>query len=170
VTVYFLTHVGQSNLDHMRVKIGYSKHVKKRVSQLQTGNPDRLCLMGEIRTTDREEDCRIEQSLHNRCDEHRLGEGEWFCLGSQNVIEMLKLHSMNGFITVGNDPFEIISYDRDTVPEYASPWKWGDVEIHEFCPVCGWAGGWCYNENYGGERCLKCGASEHDFECPVEAV
>lgn len=137
--------------------------------QLQTGNPDQLSLMGVIRTNGEEADRSLEKALHARCAERRLEQSEWFQLGSQDVIEMLKLHSMDGFITVGNDAFEIISYDRDAVPEYASPWEWGDVEVYEFCPVCGWAGGWSYNENFGGERCLKCGASQHDYDHYNEA-
>lgn len=54
--------------------------------------------------------------------------------------------------------------DRDAVPEFVSPWNWGDVEAYEFCRTCGWAGWWTYNENWGGEFCLECGASEHDFD------
>lgn len=164
MTVYFLTHEGQTDLDAMRIKIGYSKNVQRRMSQLQTGNPDRLALMGEIRTADQKADRDLERSLHARCAGRRFERGEWFHLGPQDVVEMLRAHSSDAFIAVGNDPFEIVSYDRDAVPEYASPWDWGDVEAYEFCPVCGWAGGWSYNENYGGERCLKCGASGHDYD------
>lgn len=164
MTVYFLTHEGDSNFDALRIKIGFSKNVRRRISQLQTGNPDRLALMGEIRTSDRAADRRIEGALHARYAHRRLETGEWFRLGPQDIIEALKAHSADAYITVGDDPFEIISYDRDAVPEYASPWNWGDVEVYEFCPLCGWAGGWSHNENYGGERCLKCGASEHDYD------
>lgn len=163
MTVYFLTHEDERDLDAMRVKIGYSKNVKRRISQLQTGNPDRLALMGEIRTADKAEDRKIEGALHALNARHRLETGEWFHLAPQDIIDALKAYSANAFITVGDDPFEIISYDRDAVPEYASPWNWGDVQVYEFCPRCGWAGGWSFNENYGGERCLKCGASEHDY-------
>jgi hypothetical protein len=164
MTVYILTHEGQSHVDPMPIKIGYSKNVRRRMSQLQTGSPYKLSLMGKIRTQGRSADQILERALHERYASRRLDVGEWFHLEPSDVIDMLKLHSADGYITVGTEPFEIVSYDRDAVPEYASPWLWGDVEAYEFCPVCGWAGGWSYNDNYGGERCLKCGASEGAYD------
>lgn len=163
MTVYFLTEEGSQGVGPMRIKIGYSKDLKRRLRQMQTGNPDKLALMGEIRTRDEDQDRSVEASLHGYFSKQRLERSEWFYLSAEDVIDALKSNSANGYITVGGDPFEIISYDSDAVPEFASPWEWGDVEVYEFCPVCGWAGGWSHNENYSGERCLKCGASEHDY-------
>ena len=68
------------------------------------------------------------------------------------------------YASVGSEPFEIVSYDNDAVPEYASPWLWGDVYQYDFCPSCGWACGWTYSENHGGDVCLECGASERDYD------
>lgn len=163
MTVYFLTEEDPQNGELLRIKIGFSKDLKRRLRQLQTGNPDRLALMGEIRTRDKDQDRFIEADLHRHFSKQRQEGSEWFYLYAEDIVETLKSNSANGYITVGNDPFEIISYDSDVVPEFAIPWAWGDVEVYEFCPACGWAGGWSYNENYGGERCLQCGVSEHDY-------
>lgn len=163
MTVYFITQLEDRYVEPILIKIGRSGGFKRRKSDLQTGNPFELVLMGEIRTSSETEDRVIESALQKRFQgSHKRG--EWFAMYPGDVIDGLKAYSSSAFIVVGNDPFEIISYDRDAIPEYASPWEWGDVTIHEFCPACGWAGGWSYNENYGGERCLSCGASEHHNE------
>lgn len=163
MTVYFITELSDAAMDPLRIKIGRSVNVQRRMSNLQTGNPDELALMGEIRTQGIAQDRVVEHALHVKYASKHLTR-EWFSLEATDVIDALKSHSSNAFIAVGSEPFEIISYDRDAIPEFASPWAWGDVEIWEFCPCCGWAGGWSYNENYGGERCLSCGANEVDFD------
>lgn len=167
MTVYFVAELLDIYVEPMSIKIGYSCDVARRIGQLQTGNPIELTLMGEIRTSGESEDRRIESVLQKRFLSSQI-RNEWFAIYPGDVIDGLKAYSSTAFITVGSDPFEIISYDRDAIPEYASPWEWGDVTAYEFCPVCGWAGGWSYNENYGGDRCLKCGASEHHFETSEE--
>ena len=163
MTVYFVVEHARHYVEPLSVKIGYSRDLTRRIGELQIGNPIELTLMGEINTRDKAEDLEIEAALHREFRSSWI-RGEWFTMFPQDVIDGLKAHSTSAFITVGSDPFEIISYDRDAIPEYASPWEWGDVTAYEFCPVCGWAGGWTYNENFGGERCLKCGASEHHYE------
>lgn len=165
MAVYFITELEGSECEPLRIKIGRSANIRRRMSDLQTGNPDELALMGEIRTQGISEDKKIEHALHKIFSDQRI-RLEWFGLSANDVIDALKSYSSMAFITVGSEPFEIISYDRDAIPEYASPWAWGDVEAYEFCPCCGWAGGWSYNENYGGERCLKCGEAESHFEHP----
>lgn len=167
MTVYFITELSEDDRDPLRIKIGRTGNIKRRMSNLQTGNPDVLALMGEIRTQGIPDDRIVERALHERYAAKHLIR-EWFSLDAGDVIDALKSHSSMAFITVGSEPFEIVSYDRDAVPEFASPWAWGDVEIHEFCPCCGWAGGWSYNENYGGERCLSCGATEAHFDQELE--
>ncbi|WP_310622410.1 GIY-YIG nuclease family protein [Flexibacterium corallicola] len=163
MTVYFITELSDDAVDPLRIKIGRSVNVKRRMSNLQTGNPDELALMGEIRTQGITQDAVVERTLHKRYASKHLTR-EWFSLGASDVIDALKYHSSMAYITVGSDPFEIVSYDRDAIPEFASPWAWGDVEVWDFCPCCGWAGGWSYNESYCGERCLNCGAGEVDFD------
>ncbi len=162
MTIYFITELLDDTLEPIRVKIGRSVNISRRISNLQTGNPNKLALMGEIRTQGIPEDKIVERALHERYVRKRLLR-EWFSLDVNDVIDALKSYSSIAFIAVGSEPFEIVSYDSDAIPEVASPWPWGDVEVNEFCPCCGWAGGWSYNENYSGERCLECGQSEAHF-------
>lgn len=165
MTVYFLTAESSPETNPMHIKVGFSRDIKRRVMQLQTGNSYSLAIMGSINTYGEQEDRVIEKSLH-KLHREKCVRGEWFELHPEDVINALKAYSSHSFITVGDSPFEIFSYDRKAIPEYASVWEWGDVEHSEFCPACGWAGGLAYNENYGGERCLRCGASENDCEEP----
>ena len=167
MTVYFITEEENSDCDPIRLKIGRAVKLKKRMSDLQTGNPDKLTVMGVIETDGEAADKVLEKKIQHHYAQQRSHK-EWFYLNASDVIETLKAHSSTAYIAVGADAFEIISYDNDAIPEYANPWQWGDVTTHEFCPVCGWASAWSYNENFGGERCLKCGASEHQFESREE--
>lgn len=109
MTVYFLAEEGSQGVGPMRIKIGYSKDLKRRLRQMQTGNPDRLALMGEIRTQDEDQDRSVEASLHRHFSQQRLEHGEWFYLGAEDVVDALKSNSADSYITVGGDPFEIIS-------------------------------------------------------------
>ncbi|MCK0138914.1 GIY-YIG nuclease family protein [Aliiroseovarius sp. F47248L] len=169
MTIYFLTEMRTEFVEPLPIKIGFSMDVRRRTSALQTGNPNRLALMGIIKSRSQEDDRAIERSLHQQFEAQRML-NEWFSLYPAVVIDVLKSHSANGFVTVGQDAFEVVSYDRHGVPEFASPWAWGDVEAQGFCPSCGWAGGWSFNENYGCERCLKCGASGNDYDvCAFDA-
>ena len=54
------------------VKIGYSKDVRKRLKQIQTGCPFELDIIARFPGT-----VAIEKSLHDKYDEYRL-RGEWF--------------------------------------------------------------------------------------------
>lgn len=76
--VYFFLSEGLS-----AVKIGHSKSVGRRFSQLQTGHPSRLfyvgCLVG---------DKRMEAAIHSRFDFQRL-EGEWFTY-NEEIVEFCK--------------------------------------------------------------------------------
>jgi hypothetical protein len=56
------------------VKIGFAANVEKRLSQLQSGSPDKLELLGVILTDDMES---LERYLHNRFRRDRL-HCEWF--------------------------------------------------------------------------------------------
>lgn len=165
MAVYFLTELDNSLAGRLYVKIGRSKALKRRIADLQTGNRRTFALMGEIRTSSIEEDKRIEKDLHDRFSD-KSDEREWFFLSAEDVIEGLKRHSVSAYISVGRDAFEIVSYDRDAVPEFVCPWLWGDVDVYDFCPSCGWACGWTYSENFGGDLCLECGASERDYDNP----
>lgn len=151
--LYFIAENENGDYDNLRVKIGMSKDINKRLSQLQTGSPYKLKLMGWIEVDDAK---YLEKALHAKYKD-RIVHGEWFHLGPCDVLKEIKSHFTDGYIAVNGNAFEIVSRDRDGVPEYLGAWQWTDVEYEEFCPKCGWGGGLDYNDNYGGMRCLKCG-------------
>jgi hypothetical protein len=153
MSVYFIAENENGNYDNLRIKIGVSKDISTRLKQLSTGSPYQLKLMGWIETFD---DRRLEKELHEKY-KHSRAHLEWFDLGVCDILEELKLHSTDSYIATNENAFEIAAYDRSGVPELVGSWQWTDVEYNEFCPSCGWSGGLDYNENYGGERCLKCG-------------
>ncbi len=85
----------QSDLTGM-IKIGRSKYPKKRLKQLQTGNPNKLKI---IATFDNEG--WKEKILHERLKNFRL-EGEWFsyeCVGSipDSIYEKIEWGSFDSW-------------------------------------------------------------------------
>lgn len=151
--VYFVANNEQNDYDALRVKIGLSKDVHARIRQLQTGSPYKLALMGWVIGSD---DRPLEAELHERFADRHL-HGEWFQLTPEDVLDEIRSHGIAGYIAARYNAFEIVSYDQDGIPEFLGPWKWDDIQIQEFCPQCGCGCGLHYNENYGIERCLKCG-------------
>lgn len=163
MTVYFITEEGGSGpAGQLEVKIGMSREPLRRLAKLQTGNPRLIKLMGEIRTKTLPDDRRVEAQFHRLFD-NRRGNGEWFRLSAEDVIASFKRFSPIAYAAVGSEPFEIIGYDKDAIPEFASAWEWGEVDQYDFCPSCGWACGWTYSENHGGDVCLECGAGDWDY-------
>ncbi len=163
MAVYFFTEL-EEQTDPPTVKIEFSNNIERRQAELQTGNPRKIALMGHIQSAGESEDRKIESDLHRLFDDERGDIGEWFEIFPEDVITALKRYSTCAYLAVGNKPFEIVSYDRKGVPEFASPWRWGDIEPQVFCPACGWACGWTYSENWGCEYCMECGANEIDYE------
>jgi hypothetical protein len=163
VPVYFMTELENSMKGRLFVKIGRSRNPLRRMANLQTGNRREIRMMGEIRTRSLAEDCRVESELHQQFED-KIDAGEWYVLTAEDVLSSLKRFSPIAYASVGPDPFEVVSYDNDAVPEYASAWLWADVDQYDFCPSCGWACGWTYSENWGGDVCLACGASERDYD------
>ncbi len=153
--VYFIAENENENKDYdmLRIKIGISKNISKRLSQLQTGSPYKLILMGWIESDD---DKMLERELHKKYSSYNT-HLEWFSLSSSHILAEFKNHSTSSYIAVNENAFEIIDHDRDGTPIFLGSWQWTDVEYSEFCPICGWGGGLDYNENYRGIRCLKCG-------------
>jgi len=162
--VYFIAENENDDHSSLRVKIGRSRNIEVRLRTLQTGSPYDLKLMGWIESDD---DRQLEQALHDRYSEQciRL---EWFYLQPEVVLNELKSHGISSYIATEENTFEIMSRDKDGVPEYYGPWKWGDVDDSEFCPKCGCSCGLQYNENYGTDRCLKCGIIYEYEEEPGE--
>lgn len=156
MAVYFIAENENENYGNLRVKIGISINIHKRIRQLQTGSPYELKLMGWIEP---DNDRELENQLHQKYATSNT-HLEWFSLDSSDVFDELKKYSTSSFIAANDNAFEIISYDRDGIPELLGAWQWGDAEIEEFCPSCGWGGGMDYNENHGGMRCLNCGLME----------
>lgn len=151
--VYFILDTERS-----QVKIGRGKDVRKRVQNLQTGNPSPLQLMGWVKVDD---DASVEYSLHQKYQEQR-GLGEWFDIGPTEVLTELK--RKNGFVPTPKDSFEIIGYDKDAVPEYLGVCEWADFEIYECCPFCGCLCGMHAQGETGMYHCINCGAfTSFDF-------
>ena len=161
--VYFITEQHDPDKEPRPIKIGFSRHVERRLRQLQTGNSRELKLMGIIAARTVAEDRAFEKALHIKHNAKHI-RLEWYSLYPQDVMEALHSHSPYSYLCVGDNAFEITGYDRKGIPEYASAWEWGDIEVDEFCPACGWACGWTYHHGFGGFACLECGASEQDYD------
>lgn len=66
------------------VKIGYtSRDIKQRLASLQCGHPEELLLLAAVSG-----DRTLEAELHQCFASHRLS-GEWFSLGSEQVLEVV---------------------------------------------------------------------------------
>jgi len=74
------------SLEDSRYKIGVSKHPKKRVLQLQTGNSSKLKL---VETYQSELAHQIERTLQRRYS-YLKKEGEWFDMSISNEVSFLK--------------------------------------------------------------------------------
>jgi predicted GIY-YIG superfamily endonuclease len=74
------------SLENSYYKIGISKHPKKRVEQLQTGNASELRL---VLTYQSEYANKIEKTLQRRYS-HLRREGEWFDMGISHEVSFLK--------------------------------------------------------------------------------
>ncbi|WP_371323915.1 GIY-YIG nuclease family protein [Dechloromonas sp. ZY10] len=162
--VYFIAENENDDHSSLRVKIGRTKDLQVRLRALRTGSPYDLKLMGWIESDD---DKQLELALHERYTDQRI-HLEWFYLQPEDVLAELKSHGIYSYISIEKNTFEIMSRDKDGVPEYYGAWKWADVDDSEFCPKCGCSCGLQYNENYGSERCLKCGIIYEYAEEPRE--
>jgi hypothetical protein len=136
---------------HAHIKIGKSTNVRRRIQQLQTGNPVTLHLMGWIDSGD---DDALERSLHEKYSKLRGAGGEWFAITSTEVLSELTRHV--GYVPQRNDAFKIIGFDRDGIPEYVGAWDWGDLELHECCPFCGSLSGMHFEQASQMHYCQKC--------------
>ena len=163
MAVYFFAERDPDGDWRYAVKVGYSNNIPRRLRNLQTGNPREISVMGFIRTEDCAEDRRVEADLHRRLKEDVV-RGEWFSVAPEQIFDALHSHSTNAFLATEGDPFEIIGLDRDAIPVYANPWHWGEFEVDEFCPRCGWACGLTDVETAGGMMCLECGAHEAHYQ------
>jgi hypothetical protein len=71
--VYFI----QCKADMNPIKIGVSKHPRKRLKDLQTSNPFKLTLLESVRFQNERQAYAVEEKLHEIFDMRRMN-GEWF--------------------------------------------------------------------------------------------
>jgi hypothetical protein len=150
VSTYFITENEEEGPSP--IKIGFSNDPAKRIKTLQTGNPRKLSVMGWISGLDQ----TLERELHKKYWDMRLN-GEWFSIDPSDVFDELKRHSTSSYISIQSNVGGFLGCDRDGIPEYLSAWEWGETELEDFCPQCGWGGGVHYNSALGSENCLECG-------------
>lgn len=134
------------------IKVGVAKNIASRKSNLQTGNPLTLQLLGWINT---EDDFHLERRLHNYFGATRV-RGEWFDIEPADILPILMKAGLDGFVAKNEDAFQIIGYDQDAIPEYLGVWEWGDLELSECCPFCGCMCGMHFQEQSLMYYCLNC--------------
>jgi hypothetical protein len=74
------------SLENSYYKIGISKHPKKRIKELQTGNSSELKLVEVYQS---EFANQIEKTLQRRYS-HLRKEGEWFDMGISNEVSFIE--------------------------------------------------------------------------------
>lgn len=95
-TIYFIIEQPYNNY----VKIGKTnKHVTKRLSQLQTGNPNHLNVLFTI---SRDKNMKVETLLHFIFDEFRVN-GEWFLMEQDKLLKLKKIFEGNVDIDILSD-------------------------------------------------------------------
>lgn len=151
MAVYF---IHQEESGQWLMKIGRAADIRRRLGQLQTGNPKELTLVGWIASAD---DVRTEKSLHRKYAGANVG-GEWFALQPADTLGDLQSAGIEGFVAKNADAFEITGRDSDAVPEYLGVWIWADLEIDECCPFCGCLCGMAFQDASQMYHCLNCDA------------
>ena len=149
--VYF---IGEEDSGYCRIKIGVAKNIEKRRSNLQTGNPSAIRLLGWINT---ETTFELEHRLHRHFKAMRV-RGEWFAIEPADILPILTRATSDGFVAMNADAFQIVGHDRDAVPEYLGVWEWGDLEIDECCPFCGCLCGMSFQDASQMYHCINCDA------------
>lgn len=150
MAVYFIGEIEEPNC--FAIKIGKAKVVKRRLRDLQTGNPLPLQVLGWV---DAEDDFRLEADLHQEF-QGRHQRGEWFRLEPAEILDVLRRAGRDGYVEKNADSFEVVGLDEDAVPEYMGVWAWDWLEPYECCPFCGCFCGMHYQEALGMHHCLNC--------------
>lgn len=149
MAVYF---IHQEERGQWLMKIGRATDIRRRIGQLQTGNPKQLALVGWIEAAD---DARTEKLLYRKYAVANVG-GEWFALQPADILSDLQAAGIEGFVAKNTDAFEITGRDRDAVAEYRGVWVWADLEIDECCPFCGCLCGMAFQDASQMYHCLSC--------------
>jgi predicted GIY-YIG superfamily endonuclease len=139
------------------VKVGVTKDLKSRFSNLQTGNPRELKLMAWIVAENKKEAEKLEAKIHDYF-EHRKERGEWYNLGPEEIYELLRDHFYyDGFLAVSEAALQIVAVDRGGVPLLGAVWDWAYLNWEECCPYCGSVMGLRFEEKFMAHHCLNCG-------------
>ena len=155
--VYFLAN-GEERLSP--IKIGRTNSLKRRMSELQTGNPIQLRLLGYIET---KADASLEAQLHREFHQKRRS-GEWFDIVAEEIVPFLLSAGAAAYVPPEDAIFEFESYDRSGVPCLVRGAAWLDLQAEDLCPSCGCFGGIHYQGGPAGEICLGCGYMPADHE------
>jgi hypothetical protein len=93
VPVYF---IGEQESGCCRIKIGVAKDIEKRRSNLQTGNPSELRLLGWIHS---EAAFELERRLHQHFRATHI-RGEWFAIEPADILPILMRATSEGFLEI----------------------------------------------------------------------
>jgi len=148
--VYFLAN-GEAQL--CPIKIGRTNSLKRRMSELQTGNPVQLRLLGYIVSS---EEAALEARLHREFQQKR-GHGEWFYIEAEEIIPSLLSAGAAAYVPREDAVFEFEGNDGSGVPCFVRGAAWLDLEVDELCPSCGCFGGIHCQGGPAGDICLSCG-------------
>lgn len=91
-------------------KIGITKDIKKRIGDLQTGNPVKILF---VCSTFSENAYDFESELHNHFDEFRL-QGEWFQLPPDKLEELIEILTKRDFVELKPPLDNVVYYARGT--------------------------------------------------------
>ena len=89
---YFLYAIAATN----GIKLGYSKDIYNRKSNMQVGNADKLSLKMAIELSCNEADAKIaEKKLHRYCKEYHI-RGEWYDIDCLPLVKRFKVEKKVG--------------------------------------------------------------------------
>ena len=83
-------------------KIGRTKNIKSRLSQMKTSNPHELRVVG-LKVVDSPD---IEEFLLHREYEHHRVRGEWFKFSFKQVLELLSKHDFENLEPINNEDID----------------------------------------------------------------
>ena len=93
--VYFIT---TSSLKPY-VKIGRTNNIKKRIRQLQVGNPLKIRLIGIINCSCKKISAKLERELHNKLS-YKNKSGEWFFLENKDYSKLLECTNIENYYDI----------------------------------------------------------------------
>jgi Meiotically up-regulated gene 113 len=143
------------------VKVGFTSNLKRRIRDLQTGNPDPLVLVAKVRSSP-EAYRSLERDLHEKLRNHRV-RGEWFD-AYQEVRSIVIDHFGNVFVAVSADAVQFCGRDSDGVPEFSPVSDHFDFDVQDCCPSCRCVGRMAPHDHSDGLICCECNEVFFDHE------